>query len=107
MPAEQSSIGGRYEASVDAKIRAVDVVGARTSWEAGEVGDLVRAGYPPDGSRSEFGGECCSYSWTPVQPCSSASSRSQVSSPRYPNEVARWVADELIIPTLGHLDQGR
>ena len=25
-------------------------------------------------------------------------------SPRYPNEVARWVADELIIPTLSHLD---
>jgi alkanesulfonate monooxygenase SsuD/methylene tetrahydromethanopterin reductase-like flavin-dependent oxidoreductase (luciferase family) len=25
----------------------------------------------------------------------------------YPNEVARWVADELIIPTLGHVDQGR
>jgi hypothetical protein len=22
----------------------------------------------------------------------------------YPNEVARWVADELIIPTLSHLD---
>jgi hypothetical protein len=25
----------------------------------------------------------------------------------YPNDVARWVADELIIPTLGHLDHGR
>lgn len=25
----------------------------------------------------------------------------------YPNDVARWVADELIIPTLDHLDHGR
>jgi hypothetical protein len=25
----------------------------------------------------------------------------------YPNQVARWVTDELIIPTLGQLDQRR
>jgi hypothetical protein len=25
----------------------------------------------------------------------------------YPNQAARWVADELIIPTRGHLDHGR
>lgn len=25
----------------------------------------------------------------------------------YPNQVARWVAEELIMPTRGHLDHGR
>jgi hypothetical protein len=43
------------------RIRAVDVVGARTSLEAGEVGDLVRAGYPPDGPIS--GNNAVSSSW--------------------------------------------